>query len=80
MVWCARLAWLCCFVMPGWPHMSILAVFCIGLLQVRLHWQDGGPSEHMLVSHFTMPGRVKQMWTAASGQQIDEGAQTCFDT
>eukprot|EP00775_Hariotina_reticulata_P008789 gene8789-8967_t len=37
------------------------------LQQVRLHWQDGGPPEHMLVSHFTMPGQCKQTWTAVSG-------------
>jgi hypothetical protein len=34
---------------------------------VEQHWQQGGPSQHVLVNHMTMLGRTKKLWNLEGG-------------
>lgn len=44
-------------------------------VQVAQHWQQGGPSQHVLVNHMTMLGRTKQVWDLQDGGRSSDSSE-----
>jgi hypothetical protein len=40
----------------------VVLLLLLFVLQVALHWRQGGPQDNILVNHMTMPGREKRVY------------------